>query len=354
LEINLNRRAEFGVWGAMTGRLAGSAVDEQAGTASAATRRLDPADLEAAVAVASAARAGGRSVDQAGAVAELIAETLAAVSSLSPTDAGRRPLDWSRFGMIIPVLAGSPGAGASVVAAALADVLQLAGRCALLVDAADPARSGLAAAASVDGPWTTTVSQLLQIRYSWRHDALVARLESRLPVISPGMVPPPQCWRPAVDPLHATVVDVGHDGWRATANPLLGAGAWLRSGVPTARPVLVVRPTRPSLRHAEQVLARLDPWIRSGAVTPPCQLVVVGTRRWPRGVVGAAGRRLEVLLASALFVPWDGELAAGGITDQLVGVRVRTAVGRMLAEWGALPAPRRSRGRVAPTRRGVA
>ena len=54
-------------------------------------------------------------------------------------------------------------------------------------------------------------------------------------------------------PLHVTVVDLGHDGWRATANPLLGAGAWLRSGLPPTRPVLVVRPTRPSLRHAEQV-----------------------------------------------------------------------------------------------------
>ncbi|HVH23612.1 MAG TPA: hypothetical protein VNA11_14265 [Pseudonocardia sp.] len=350
----MNRPAEFGVWGAMTGRLAGPAVDERAVTAAAVTRGFDPADLEAAVAAAAAVRAGGGSTDQAGAAAEVIAETLAAVRSLGAADAGQRLVDWSTFGMVITVLAGSPGAGASVVAAALADVLQLAGRCVLLVDAADPARSGLAAAASVDGPWTTTVSQLLQIRYSWRQDALVARLESRLPVISPGMVPPPRFWRPALDPLHATVVDIGYDGWRATANPLLGAGAWLRSGVPTARPVLVVRPTRPSLRHAEQVLARLDPWIRSGAVTPPCQLVVVGTRRWPRGVVGAAGRRLEALLASALFLPWDGELAAGGITDQLVRVRVRTAVGRMLAEWGALPAPRRSRGRIAQARQGVA
>jgi hypothetical protein len=349
----LNRRVELGVWGAMTGRPAGSAVDELSGAAAAAARRLDPADLEAAVAAVATVRMGGGPVDQADPVAEGIAETLAAVRSLAVADAAQRPLDWSTFGLLIPVLAGSPGAGASAVAVALADVLQLAGRCVLLVDAADPARSGLAAAASVDGPWTTAVSQLLQIRYSWRRDALVARLESRLPVISPGMVPPPSCWRPVVEPLHATVVDVGHDGWRAMANPLLGAGAWLRSGVPAVRPVLVVRPTRPSLRHAEQVLARLDPWIRSGAVTPPCQLVVVGTRRWPRGVVGAAGRRLETLLASALFVPYDGELAAGGITDQLVRTRVRAAVGRMLAEWGALPAPRRSRGRIVPPRQGV-
>ena len=305
------------------------------------------------MAAAAAAQAGGVPVDQADAITEAVAETLVAVRSLGADEAGQHPRDWSSFGLVIPVLAGSPGAGASVVAASLADVMQLAGRCVLLVDAADPARSGLAAAASVDGPWTVAVSPLLQIRYSWRHAVLVARLESRLPVISPGMVPPPRCWRPAVDPLHATVVDVGHDGWRATANPLLGAGAWLRSGVPAARPVLVVRPTRPSLRHAEQVLARLDPWLRSGAVTAPAQLVVVGAKRWPGGVVGAAGRRLEGLLASAQFVPWDGELAVGGVTERMVGPRVRTAVERVLVEWGVLPPARRSRARFTSPRSGV-
>jgi hypothetical protein len=145
-----------------------------------------------------------------------------------------------------------------------------------------------------------------------------------------------------VDPLHVTVGDVGHDGWRATANPLLGAGAWLRRGVPLSMPVLVVRPTRPSLRHAEQVLARLDPWVRSGTVAAPCQLVVTGANRWPRGVVGAAGRRVEPLLASAVFVPPDGELEAGGVTGELVADRVRNALTPMLAEWGVLPAEERS------------
>jgi hypothetical protein len=347
-EIKLNRCVSCGVCDAMTGRGAGVALDTSVGDAAAGGPSLDPADLEAAVASAATVRVGGP--DRADELVEIIAETLAAVRALDVPAAQHRVMDWSPFGAVIPVLAGSPGAGASAAAAALVDVLQLAGRCVLLVDAADPSRSGLAAAAPAEGPWTGAVTPLLHIRYSWRLEALVARLESPLPAISPGMVPPPRLWLPDVHPLHVTVVDLGHDGWRATANPLLGAGAWLRRGVPSTRPVLVVRATRPSLRHAEQVLARLDPWTRAEVVSTPCRLIVTGAKRWPRGVVGAAGRRVEPLLESALFVPHDGELAAGGITGELLAARVRAAFVPMLVEWGLLPA-RRSRS--VPVGRGV-
>ena len=349
LEIKLNRCVRPGVCDAMTGRGAGVALDTSAGDA-AGRPSLDPADLEAAVASAAAARVCSPA-DRAEDLVEIIAETLAVVRSLDVPATQHRSMDWAPFGVVIPVLAGSPGAGASAAAAAVADVLQLAGRCVLLVDAADPSRSGLAAAAPAEGPWTAAVTPLLHIRYSWRRDALVARLESPLPTISPGMVPPPRLWRPDVNPLHVTVVDLGHDGWRATANPLLGAGAWLRRGMPSTRPVLVVRATRPSLRHAEQVLARLDPWVRAEVVSTPCRLIVTGAKRWPPGVVGAAGRRIEPLLESALFVPHDGGLAAGGITGELLAARVRAAFAPMLVEWGLLPA-RRSRS--GPVGRGVA
>ena len=106
-------------------------------------------------------------------------------------------------------------------------------------------------------------------------------MESPYPII-PGMVPPPPAWLPDGGPPHVTVVDVGHDGWRAAADPLLGAGGWLRRGHPPVLPVLVVRATRPSLRAAEQVLARLHRWVTAGVAEPPAQLVVVGARRWPR------------------------------------------------------------------------
>jgi hypothetical protein len=355
--IVLNRCAPGGVCDAVTHGpvvLASRPAAPTAGAAGAATAsptaadgppdadRLDPADLESAVAAVVSGRAAGTDVTG---MAMLLTETLAAVSSLVSPDGGHGPVDWVPFGAVVPVLAGSPGAGASVLAAAITDTLQLAGRCVLLVDAADPARSGLAAATSAEGPWTSAITPQLRIRYSWRQYALLARLESRLPAVSPGMVPPPSRWLPLLDPLHATVVDIGHDGWRATANPVLGAGAWLRRGVPAARPILVVRPTRPSLRHAEQVLTRLDPWVRAGTVSVPCRLVVTGATGWPRGVAGAAGRRVETLLPSALFVPRDQQLEAGGVTEELVGPRVRNALVPLLVEWGLLPPPGRRKGR---------
>jgi hypothetical protein len=352
----------------MTARLADSAAAPSAtGSAPKPDGRADPgadpganhaADLEAVLAAAVTSAVGespdGRPLVLAeqitGRVTEQLAACVSAVRGLAQ-DRGRAPADWSRFGQVVPVLSGSPGAGASVVTAALADLLQRSGRCVLIVDASDPARSGLAAAAAADGPWTTPVTSDLAIRYSWRRYALLARLEARLPAITPGMVPPPEVWLPQAEPLHATVADLGHDGWRIAANPLVGAGGWLRRGTPSTRPILVVRPTRPSLWHAEQVLARLDPWIRLGLVTPPRQLVVTGVRRWPRGVPGAAGGRVAPLVESALFVPHDGELEIGGVTAAAMSARVLNALVPLLAdtdlgdpEPGAAQNPRRPAG----------
>jgi hypothetical protein len=167
---------------------------------------------------------------------------------------------------------------------------------------------------------------------------LLARVETSLPVLTPGMVPPPRFWRPVVRELHATVVDIGHDAWRVSAHPLIGAGEWLRWGTPAPRPVLVVRPTRPSLVHAEQVLARLEAWVEIGAATPPVQLVVMGAKRWPAGVAGVAGRRLARLVEGAVFVPHDAELAVGGVTAEVTPAHAQDAVVPLLRSWGLLPA----------------
>ncbi len=310
----------------------------------AADRTLDRDDFEAAVDATAAMLSAGYGAVAVGDVAELIGETTAHVRSLDlPADA-RRPVDRAQFGVLIPVLSGSPGSGASVLAAAITDAVASATRRVLLVDAADPARSGLASAASGDGP-STQVGTELRIRCARRGHALVVRLGSTLPVVTPGMVPPPPLWLPGGDPVHATVVDLGHDGWRATANPLSGAGAWLRRGTPAPRPVLVVRPTRPSLRHAEQVLARLAPWVELGTATPPCRLVVNGARRWPPGVVDAAGPLLTPLVESAVFVPHDYDVEVDGVTEELLGSRLRRAVAPMLGDWGLPPeAPDRNTG----------
>jgi hypothetical protein len=246
--------------------------------------------------------------------------------------------DWSEFGQVIPVLSGSPGAGASVLTAVISDVLQLAAGCTLMVDTADPAHSGLALAVKSEGPWGPGPHSAVRIRYGWRAQALLARVETSLPVLTPGMVPPPRFWRPVVRELHATVVDIGHDAWRVSAHPLVGAGEWLRRGTPAPRPVLVVRPTRPSLVHAEQVLARLEAWVEIGAATPPAQLVVMGAKRWPAGVAGVAGRRLARLVEGAVFVPHDAELAVGGVTAQVTPAHAQDAVVPLLRSWGLLPA----------------
>ncbi|ANY10867.1 hypothetical protein [Pseudonocardia sp. HH130630-07] len=306
---------------------------------------LEIVDNEAIVDTTSAAAAAdyGYGPDPVDVAAELGAATDTAQDRARTVFPESRPVSWAAFGPLIPVLAGSAGAGASCVAAAITDALQQDQRCALLIDADDPARSGLAAASSVDGPWTRQINEHITVRYSWRDDALLARLQTALPTITPGMVPPPPDWLPdpAPDPLHATVVDLGHGGWRTAATPIYGAGGWLRRGLPTQRPILVVRPTRPSLRQAEQLLTRLDPWIRRGLATPIYQLVVNGARKWPTGVTGAAGPRIAALLDEALFVPHVPAWEVGGVSDEPSPAKAVDALRPLLASWQLITSPRR-------------
>ncbi|SDD56558.1 hypothetical protein [Actinokineospora iranica] len=313
-----------------------------------ATQHLPPADVDAAVeagmlALATqAARAAAGEADPspeeaAHAAAADVARSAGAARRGGPPSTATTALDWSEFGTVVPVVAGSPGAGASMLAVLLVDALQLAQRRVLLIDPADPARSGLASAARSEGPWVTHPHPGVGIRYSWRAQALVARLETTLPIIAPSMVPAPAAWRPPTTPFDVTVVDLGHDPWRITAHPLSGAGSWLRRGTPHPRPVLVVRPSRPSLLHAEQVLARLDPWVSTAAVTAPAQLVVMGAKRWPPGVAGSAGRRVHDLLPRAVFIPHDAALAASGVTSAVTPSQLRRPVLPLLRSWGLLP-----------------
>jgi hypothetical protein len=252
--------------------------------------------------------------------------------------------------VVLPVLAGSAGAGASTFTAIAVDVLQQAGRCALAIDTAEPARSGLAAAFPAAGTDVSHPVAGVGVRYSWRGHSVLAQLEATnpppgqplapLPLISPSQWLPPS----GLDPLHVTVVDLGQQWSASTHTPFEGPGAWLRMGVPDAPrpwPVLVVRATRPSLMAAEAALARLDPWISTGQAVPPVRLVVMASwkrRGWPAGVTGAAGARVAALLEDAVFVPADRELDVGGITEQPTPARAQAAVGELLHEWGLLSA----------------
>ncbi|OLM08436.1 hypothetical protein [Pseudonocardia sp. Ae505_Ps2] len=302
---------------------------------------LGVVDVEAIVDTAAAAAAGGApGVDPIDIAAELGAATDAVhTRTVFPET---RPVSWAAFGALIPVLAGSAGAGASCVAAAITDALQADRRCALLVDADDPARSGLACASTWEGPWQRPVNEQVSVRYSWRDNALLARVETPLPAITPGMVPVPPDWLPdpPPTPLHTTVVDLGHGGWRAAATPVYGAGGWLRRGLPAQRPILVVRATRPSLRQAEELLARLEPWVSSGAATPIYQLVVNNARKWPPGVTGAAGPRITALLDDTLFVPHERSWEIAGVTDDPSPPKAVDALRPLLASWGLITSPR--------------
>jgi hypothetical protein len=250
-------------------------------------------------------------------------------------------VDWSAFGRVLPILAASPAAGATSTAVAMADALQLAGRSVLLIDAGDPVRSGLGRAARADGPRRDGPGPAAGIRFSRRARALLARLDVAELAAEPVMFPPPPYWHPgggrAVD---VTVVDIGHDPWRLASNPTLGPGQWLRVGSPSPIPALVVRPTVPGLAHAEQVLARLEPWVRAGAVTPPTQLLVVGARRWPKGVAGTAGRRTSVLLPETVFFPHDRAVAIRGVTADVTPPSLRSPAEHLLRSWRVLPQQR--------------
>ncbi|MEV5542806.1 hypothetical protein AB0L13_38890 [Saccharopolyspora shandongensis] len=301
---------------------------------------LPEADVDAAVdaGALSALRDGGEAAE---AFAIASAGVAARLQRQGPPPDAPLHLDWQEagLGVVIPVLPASPGAGATVAATVIADALQLVGWRVLQVDTADPARSGLSVAAASDGPLMAGPDQAVRIRLSWRGRGLLAQLRTDLPVLSPGMVPPPPHWAPVPmwGSAQITVADLSYDAWRLAANLFTGPGMWLRDGRPTPRPVLVVRPTRPSLRAAEQVLARLETWIAAGIAVPPIALLVTGAKRWPEGVAGAAGRRVHALMDRVVFLPQHSTVETAGITSQITPEPLRNAVTPLLRQWGLAP-----------------
>jgi hypothetical protein len=275
-------------------------------------------------------------------------------TALDPTSA--QPTDWTRFGRVVPVLGGGPGAGASMLAVVLADALAATGLRVLLVDAADPLRSGLVLAAGADGPATAGPHPGVSIRHAHRGPIRVSRLEFHgLPVRSVGMVPAPTFWSPGTgdgtgtddDPVDVTVVDVGWDAWTVAALPLHGAGGWLRTGTPAPRPVLAVRPTAPGVRAAETLLARLGPWHGHG-VAPVAAAVLTGCRKPPAVAMATAGHYLEALLEHAVCLPHDAGLAERGVTDTETPPRLQHTLTPLLGALGLLGSP------IAPTSRSAA
>ncbi len=315
---------------------------------------VDTAALVVAAATATATRrTPGR--DTATEIGVNTAACLAACADTAPDPVSATLADWTRFGTVVPVLGGGPGAGASVLAVVLADALAAQGLRVLLVDAADPLRSGLTLAAGTDGPAVDGPHPGVRIRQAHRGPIRMAHLEFLgLPVRSAAMVPAPAFWAPTVaeeagERVDVTVVDVGWDSWTVAALPLQGPGGWLRHGCPAPRPVLVVRATAPGVRAAETLLGRLAPWQGHG-VAPVTAAVLTGCRKPATAALAVAGHHLEPLLTGAVCLPADAGVAERGVTDTETPARLQHALTPLLSTLGLLSTPHAQTPR-APTSR---
>jgi len=164
----------------------------------------------------------------------------------------------------------------------LADALAARGHRVLLIDAADPLRSGLADATTDDGPSRPSPHGAVRVRQARRGPICCARLEfDDIPVRSPALVPAPQYWASPDGPVDVTVIDIGWDAWALGATALQGPGGWLRCGSPTPRPVLAMRPSLPAARHTEQLLNRLAHWDHDGGAADIAAVAVIGAKKVP-------------------------------------------------------------------------
>lgn len=283
--------------------------------------------------------------DTAAEIGANTAACLAACADTAPDPVSTTPADWTKFGTVVPVLGGGPGAGASVLAVTLADALAAQGLRVLLIDAADPLRSGLTLAAGTDGPTVDGPHPGVRIRRAHRGPIRMAHLEYLgLPVRSAAMVPAPAFWAPTVaeeagERVDVTVVDVGWDSWTVAALPLAGPGGWLRHGRPTPQPVLAVRASAPGVRAAETLLGRLTPWQAHG-VAPVVAAVLTGCRKPATAALAVAGHHLEPLLPDAVCLPTDAAVAERGITDTETPARLQHALTPLLSTLGLLSTPR--------------
>ncbi len=211
-------------------------------------------------------------------------------------------------GPVVLVVAGHAGAGASTVALAIADGVA-ADRRVQLVDYADPARSGLVAAATIE---------LGKDGAGWRRGRR-GRLEiCRLTRCPAGeQLPPPPATDEAETPV---VVDAG---WSLTT-ALLDS---LELSLGGARIVVVSRVTVPAVRQTERLLAAVE-----GQGEGEVAVAAVGPARWPRVVEASCGPRLRDLRSQGRMVPVpvDRRLATVGLTGDRLPRPVAVA-GRSLA-----------------------
>jgi hypothetical protein len=254
------------------------------------------------------------------------------------------------LGVLLPVLGAHPQAGASGVALAVADAAAAAGRRVLLVDCADPARSGLAGVCGVEGRSVRGergAAIRLATRRLPRGVVAVRRLVGTGVPMRPEQVPSVALWvRADANAFDLTVVDVGWDVWALTApDAATGPLTWAAGSASRTFPVVVLRPTAASAALAEGVLARYRDGVRQSGLAEPHCLAVVGGGSWPAPVRAVMGLQLARLARRALFVPESSEAALHGWTTDPAptgSIRAAAALLKTLSRTGA-PPPRPGR-----------
>jgi hypothetical protein len=269
-----------------------------------------------------------------------------------PTSA---PQEWG-VGAVVPVLAAHPQVGVSGVALAMADAAAAAGLSVLLVDGADPRRSGLAGIASHEGPTVPVAGGSWSVRVSLRAPAGGRPVQVRRSVApaapwTPVDMPAPGAWLMAAPGWwDLAVVDLGWDAWHLLSGPQsLGPMRWLSGDRQPITPVLVVRATVPSLAAAEGVLSRYLAAYAAGWLAGVGQVAVVGASSWPPRVLGGAGRLARLAAGREVFVPWVRSAAVAGWSASPLPVELLDAGrrllagvgGRVAAAVGPIPQPRR-------------
>lgn len=305
-----------------------------------------------------------------------------------PRPAGRRRVAETPVpGPVLLVVGAHGWSGASTTALLLAEAVARDGAFARLVDAADPATSGLAGAAVTEhghdesGHWRqgsrTVVDAVGQVRHVW-----LERLDRATPSVAAVPDAPPA--RVAVEPAALTVVDAGRpltDLLRTAQEPT-GERHWLVQLLRTAAVVVTARATVAGVQRAGSAVAALhDLRTASDAASEqvvefrpqgatadahdhtindcagssatggaagwaPLTVALVGTSHMPRllkdhvaatlpgvtlvdrrGVGGVCGERLALL-------PTPGDLTIEGVSSSPLPRRMAPAAARLLHATG--------------------
>ncbi|SFT82552.1 hypothetical protein SAMN05660657_03314 [Geodermatophilus amargosae] len=257
-------------------------------------------------------------VDGAEVIAGDAALNAAVICEACRRDAPRVPwADVDGIAAAVVVAAGHAGAGATTVALAVAEAL--ADSCRVqLVEYADPARSGLTSASTIE----------LGIDGAWRRGR-----RGRLDVLRLAQPPADERPPPKGDGSEQLlVVDAGCA--LTTARP---EGRTALSSIDLL--VVATRVTVPAIRQTEHVLAAVggDAWVAA-----------VGPSRWPRAVEASVGSHLGRLRSRGrvVQVPLDARLAVTGLTGDRLPRSV-AAAGRSLAGLLVPTGPPRHRRRAA-------